>query len=72
LASSRRYECFVQQRYNAPAAPMGSNALSGVQHDLATRAMNPKEVVQIVLETARQPGTRLPLLAIIGSLIFSG
>jgi len=61
-------EFFVHKREVIPAAPVRGGALSGVQHFFASRAMNGKELVQVVLETTRLLATLLPLLAIAGSL----
>jgi C4-dicarboxylate transporter DctM subunit len=68
LAYALFIEFFVHKRDKAPAAPAGTGAVAGVQHYLATRAMNPKELVETVLETTRLLATLLPLLCIAGSL----
>ena len=68
LAYALLIEFFVHKREKAPAAPAGGGAMGGLQHYLATRAMNPKELVETVLETTRLLATLLPLLAIAGSL----
>lgn len=68
LAYALFIEFFVHKREKVPAAPAGGGALNGVRHYLASRAMNPKELVDVVLETTRLLATLLPLLCIAGSL----
>jgi C4-dicarboxylate transporter DctM subunit len=68
LAYALFIEFFVHKRVQAPAPPAGGGALAGVQHYLASRAMNPKELIEVILETTRLLATLLPLLCIAGSL----
>jgi C4-dicarboxylate transporter, DctM subunit len=68
LAYALFIEFFVHKRDKAPDAPKGGGAMASVRHYLATRAMNPKELVGTVLETTRLLATLLPLLCIAGSL----
>ncbi len=68
LAYALFIEFFVHKREKAPAAPSGGGALAGVKHYLASRAMNPKELIEVILETTRLLATLLPLLCIAGSL----
>ncbi|MBL8349079.1 MAG: TRAP transporter large permease [Burkholderiaceae bacterium] len=68
LAYALFIEFFVHRRDEAPPAPAGAGAAAQVRHYLATRAMNPRELVGVVLETTRLLATLLPLLCIAGSL----
>ncbi len=68
LAYALVIEFFVHKREKPPAAPVGGGALSGVQNFFASRAMNGKELIEVVLETTRLLATLLPLLCIAGSL----
>ncbi len=68
LAYALFIEFFVHKREKPPAAPVNGGALAGLQHFFASRAMNPKELVAVVLETTRLLATLLPLLCIAGSL----
>jgi len=61
-------EFFVHQRENAPRAPLGVPVTARIGHYFRTRAMNLRELVDVVLETTRLLATLLPLLCIAGSL----
>jgi C4-dicarboxylate transporter DctM subunit len=68
LAYALVIEFFVHEREGAKPAAAGVGAVGRVQHYLATRAMNPRELMETVLETTRLLATLLPLLCIAGSL----
>jgi C4-dicarboxylate transporter DctM subunit len=68
LAYALFIEFLVHRRDEAPATPAGAGPVGWVRHYLATRAMNPRELMDVVLETTRLLATLLPLLCIAGSL----
>ncbi|OGA97796.1 MAG: C4-dicarboxylate ABC transporter permease [Burkholderiales bacterium RIFCSPHIGHO2_12_FULL_69_20] len=68
LAYALLIEFLVHRRDEAPAAPSRAGPGTWLRHYLATRAMNPRELVDVVLETTRLLATLLPLLCIAGSL----
>jgi C4-dicarboxylate transporter DctM subunit len=68
LAYALFIEFFVHQRAKLPERPAGGGALTDLKHFFACRAMNGKELVDVILETTRLLATLLPLLCIAGSL----
>ena len=68
LAYALVIEFFVHARADAQTAPAGLSGSHRVRHYLRNRALNPKELVAVVLETTRLLATLLPLLCIAGSL----
>ena len=68
LAYALFIEFFVHKRETPPLARVGGGALSGVKNFFASRAMNGKDLIEVVLETTRLLATLLPLVCIAGSL----
>jgi C4-dicarboxylate transporter DctM subunit len=61
-------EFLVHRREGAADAPAGASGLARLRHYLGTRAMNFRELIEVVLETTRLLATLLPLLCVAGSL----
>ena len=61
-------EFLVHERDGSAPAPAGASGLARLRHYLGTRAMNFRELIDVVLETTRLLATLLPLLCIAGSL----
>ena len=61
-------EFLVHRRDGAADAPANAGLFAQVRHYLGTRAMNFRELIDVVLDTTRLLATLLPLLCIAGSL----
>lgn len=61
-------EFLVHRREGAADAPAGASSGQRLAHYLRTRAMNFRELIDVVLETTRLLATLLPLLCVAGSL----
>ncbi|HWS73947.1 MAG TPA: TRAP transporter large permease [Quisquiliibacterium sp.] len=68
LAYALLIEFLVHRDADAPPVPAGASALQRVRHYFATREMDFRTLVQVILETTKLLATLLPLLCIAGSL----
>lgn len=68
LAYALMIEFFVHGEKDAAPAPSGAGLLMRARHYLATREMNLRTLVAVILETTKLLATLLPLLCVAGSL----
>jgi len=68
LAYALLIEFFVHEDEHAKPAPAGASFGERVRHYLATREMNLRTLIDVILETTKLLATLLPLLCIAGSL----
>ncbi len=68
LAYALLIEFFVHADEHAKPAPAGAGFGERVHHYLATREMNLRTLIDVILETTKLLATQLPLLCIAGSL----
>jgi C4-dicarboxylate transporter, DctM subunit len=68
LAYALLIEFFVHREESAGPAPVGAGFVARSKHYLATREMNFRTLVDVILETTKLLATLLPLLCVAGSL----